>query len=176
MGHYCRHCGRIRANERFSGRGHRAHICKDCSRRPKEEIQSADQMRELEAFLHHQSHISKNNLKRLEVLARSPIPEVARAAQVMTEVGKLYPYKRRRFKRMARENRDLMRQLAEIGFIEAFAERTEDDLDQPEEEFSADVIFSTDTEPWGLEEENPADDDPHTPFDDDEIPEDDIPF
>jgi hypothetical protein len=28
-GHYCRTCGRRRANEKFSGKGHTAHICKD---------------------------------------------------------------------------------------------------------------------------------------------------
>lgn len=31
MGHYCRICGRIRANEKFSGKGHKIHVCKDCS-------------------------------------------------------------------------------------------------------------------------------------------------
>ena len=30
MGHYCRHCGRMRSNEQFSGRGHAMHICKAC--------------------------------------------------------------------------------------------------------------------------------------------------
>ncbi len=29
-GHYCRGCGRYRANEKFSGKGHKLHICKDC--------------------------------------------------------------------------------------------------------------------------------------------------
>ena len=29
-GHYCRVCGRRRANEKFSGKGHVAHICKEC--------------------------------------------------------------------------------------------------------------------------------------------------
>ena len=29
-GHYCRRCGRRRANEKFSGAGHARHICKDC--------------------------------------------------------------------------------------------------------------------------------------------------
>jgi hypothetical protein len=32
-GHYCRICQQYRANEKFSGRGHAAHICKDCHRR-----------------------------------------------------------------------------------------------------------------------------------------------
>lgn len=31
MGHYCRICGRTRANEKFSGKGHKNRICKDCS-------------------------------------------------------------------------------------------------------------------------------------------------
>lgn len=37
MGHYCWCCNRHRANERFSGRGHRDHICRDCQQLPKEE-------------------------------------------------------------------------------------------------------------------------------------------
>lgn len=31
MGHYCKICGRTRANEKFSGKGHKNHVCKDCS-------------------------------------------------------------------------------------------------------------------------------------------------
>lgn len=31
MGHYCRVCGKTRSNEKFSGKGHKNHICKDCS-------------------------------------------------------------------------------------------------------------------------------------------------
>jgi len=31
VGHYCRICGRTRANEKFSGKGHKNHVCKDCS-------------------------------------------------------------------------------------------------------------------------------------------------
>jgi hypothetical protein len=32
QGHYCRVCRRHRANEKFSGKGHRQHVCKDCNR------------------------------------------------------------------------------------------------------------------------------------------------
>jgi hypothetical protein len=42
-GHYCRICGQYRANEKFSGREHTTHICKDCAKRenklPKIEIE-----------------------------------------------------------------------------------------------------------------------------------------
>ena len=32
-GHYCRICQQYKANEKFSGRGHTAHICKACAKR-----------------------------------------------------------------------------------------------------------------------------------------------
>ncbi|MDQ0253330.1 putative HTH domain antitoxin [Evansella vedderi] len=32
-GHYCYYCDRYRANEKFSGKGHQDHICKDCKRK-----------------------------------------------------------------------------------------------------------------------------------------------
>ncbi|MDD4509303.1 MAG: hypothetical protein PHY23_00055 [Oscillospiraceae bacterium] len=31
-GHYCKVCGEYKANEKFSGKGHAAHICKGCSK------------------------------------------------------------------------------------------------------------------------------------------------
>lgn len=36
-GHYCRECGRMRPNEKFSGKGHRKHICKDCNKKMKKQ-------------------------------------------------------------------------------------------------------------------------------------------
>jgi hypothetical protein len=32
-GHYCRSCQQYKANEKFSGKGHTAHICKECAKR-----------------------------------------------------------------------------------------------------------------------------------------------
>jgi hypothetical protein len=34
QGHYCKVCGEYKANEKFSGRGHAAHICKKCAALP----------------------------------------------------------------------------------------------------------------------------------------------
>ncbi|MDR1593652.1 MAG: hypothetical protein LBS43_04090 [Prevotellaceae bacterium] len=34
QGHYCKICGEIKANEKFSGKGHAAHICKSCASLP----------------------------------------------------------------------------------------------------------------------------------------------
>ncbi|MCL2305650.1 MAG: cupin domain-containing protein [Planctomycetaceae bacterium] len=36
-GHYCRVCCRRRANEKFSGKGHARHICKDCAKEQRAE-------------------------------------------------------------------------------------------------------------------------------------------
>lgn len=33
-GHYCKICGEYKANEKFSGKGHAAHICKACAKLP----------------------------------------------------------------------------------------------------------------------------------------------
>lgn len=32
-GHYCQACGETRPNEKFSGKGYRQHICKDCKKK-----------------------------------------------------------------------------------------------------------------------------------------------
>src|SRR5690554_3207161 len=31
-GHFCKGCGRFLPNEKFSGRGHRQHLCKECKK------------------------------------------------------------------------------------------------------------------------------------------------
>lgn len=50
-GHYCWCCGRRRANERFSGRGHRQHLCKDCMKLGKEELAFRQQERNIDRLL-----------------------------------------------------------------------------------------------------------------------------
>ena len=67
MGHFCRICGRTRANEEFSGRGHRDHICKDCQRMPREKRDGIERLDELWGFL-DQRNISAKNVARLKTL------------------------------------------------------------------------------------------------------------
>jgi cupin 2 domain-containing protein len=45
-GHYCRHCGRRRANEKFSGTGHARHICKSCENEKRTEAKRKRQIAE----------------------------------------------------------------------------------------------------------------------------------
>jgi len=58
MGHYCRLCGRVRANERFSGRGHRDHVCKDCQRMPREKRDRIERQDEILGFLQSEYRIA----------------------------------------------------------------------------------------------------------------------
>ena len=45
-GHYCKVCGEYKANEKFSGKGHAAHICKSCaSLSPEKQAEEQYEMR-----------------------------------------------------------------------------------------------------------------------------------
>ena len=101
LGHYCWVCGRTRANERFSGRGHARHICRDCQRLPREERDRVRSLLEIEGFL-EQQNISAKNVARLKTLARSPDEEVRRKAGLVLEVGHLAPGKRKRHSTLAK--------------------------------------------------------------------------
>jgi hypothetical protein len=51
----------MRANEKFSGRGHVQHLCKDCARLGKEELAYRQTMRNLERLLTWDSRIPQRN-------------------------------------------------------------------------------------------------------------------
>ena len=116
MGHYCRICGRTRPNERFSGKGHRIHVCKECARRPKAERDAIEQADEIYHML-AQSNISKKNISRLTLLSESPNPRTAELAALVLEVARVKPGKKRRLKVLAKERRDLLQRLEETGLI-----------------------------------------------------------
>ena len=118
MGHYCRICGRTRPNEKFSGKGHRSHVCKDCARMPKEKRDAIEHEEEIFGYL-KQSHISENNIDRLKTLATWRNPHIAELATIVIEIAKVKPYKKRRLKVLARERRDLLDALERTGLIVA---------------------------------------------------------
>ena len=60
-GHYCWSCDRTRANEKFSGKGHARHLCKDCARLGKEELAYRQTTRDLDRLLTWDGHIPKRN-------------------------------------------------------------------------------------------------------------------
>jgi hypothetical protein len=134
MGHFCRICGRIRANERFSGKGRRDHVCQDCARLPRAVREKIDLLEELSGML-HQSHISPKNQTRLQSLIAHPDSEIARAATVLLELARKYPYRRRRLVRLRRKRDFVHRLMTELppGMWEDYVNRFGDFLEDPYE-------------------------------------------
>lgn len=116
MSHYCKICGRNRPNEKFSGKGHKIHVCKECAALPKEKRQSIEQEDEIFGFL-NQSNISKKNIARLKVLASSENDKISEYANIVLEVAQIVPHKKRRLKILAKERKDLLQRLDETGLI-----------------------------------------------------------
>lgn len=116
MGHWCRICFQHRPNEKFSGKGHRDHICKECSRRPIAERNAIDHEREIHGY-YEQKNISKKNLKRLNVLSKSSDIRIAALAEAVLAVGRAKPHKRKRLRFLARNHPDVMDKLGAVGLI-----------------------------------------------------------
>jgi hypothetical protein len=114
MPHYCRICCRGRRNEKFSGRGHRIHICKDCQRLPREQRDRIERMDELYGFL-EQSNISPKNIARLEILAQHASGEIKDVALLILEVARVKPHKRRRWKFLAQNHPELFLRLKALS-------------------------------------------------------------
>lgn len=115
MGHFCHICGRVRANEKFSGRGHRNHICKDCQRKPRAERDRIERLDELYRCL-RQSIISAKNQARLQVLCRHADSEVRLLAELISDIARAHPGRRGRVQTIARHHWPLfVRMVATLG-------------------------------------------------------------
>ena len=60
-GHFCWCCGRVRANERFSGRGHANHVCKDCQKLGAKELAFQQIVRDIDRLFDHFTGRLKRN-------------------------------------------------------------------------------------------------------------------
>ena len=118
MGHYCRICGRQRPNERFSGKGHRIHVCKRCQAKPKGERRVIENMDEIFRFM-RQSHISEKNVVRLEQMVKSEDPHVAGLAAIVLRVARVKPYRTRRLTFLAQRQPELLQELEDAGLVPA---------------------------------------------------------
>ncbi len=80
-GHYCWSCGSVKANERFSGRGHAAHVCKQCRRLGSEELARRQAMRNIDQLLNWGGGIRRNQRKTFEGYLRHADPKVRSYAE-----------------------------------------------------------------------------------------------
>jgi len=152
VGHHCRICGRTKPNEAFSGKGHRIHLCKKCSRLPKAEREAIVEPEEILGYLNRQSHISSSNVARLEILSASPNQRTAELASLVLEVARLTPYRRRRQKLLAKGHHDLYGKLKEAGLLPAHEDGP---IDAEANPFAAeaDLIMTVDGWPFNFETE-----------------------
>lgn len=90
-GHYCKICGEYKANEKFSGKGHAAHICKSCSRLSAAEKAAAMDMNQLVNF--PMCWLSDGEKKWLKAKMQDQCLEVADTAREVYNI--CFPYAER---------------------------------------------------------------------------------
>ena len=84
QGHYCRVCGEYKANEKFSGRGHAAHICKGCAAKSPAQKSEDMTINKLHGLAYR--HMSESEIKWLKNRRNDSRPEVSELAkQVFNE-------------------------------------------------------------------------------------------
>ena len=90
-GHYCKICGEYKVNEKFSGKGHAAHICKACSRLSTAEKAAAMDINRMMNF--PMRRLSDGEKKWLQGKMHDKCPEVADTAREVYNV--CFPYAER---------------------------------------------------------------------------------
>src|SRR6202011_5542649 len=88
-------------------------ICKDCQRLPREQRDRIERLDELYGFL-NQSHISSNNIGRLEILTQHADNNVRQLAVLLLEVARVKPHKRRRCKFLAQNHPTIFMRLKAV--------------------------------------------------------------
>jgi hypothetical protein len=92
---------------------------------------------ELHKFLNQLSISNKRSFRRLRYLSRSSEPEIAQLAKLVLDIVKAKPHKKKRLKFLARNRRDLIDRMVEIGLLEPRVpedyEPTEPYDDEPDE-------------------------------------------
>ena len=119
MGHWCWVCGNILPNEKFSGKGHRRHICKKCAKFPKEEIQKIRDSEFLHSLL-NQKTISPKNIKMLEAMKENYEGQMQEQAEAILHLARIRSYKKKRLGFIYHNHRELFDRLVELRLIEDY--------------------------------------------------------
>lgn len=77
-GCYCKICGRILPNEKFSGKGHANHICNECMRLP---VEKRNEMMTVNRIYNLPFRLKKEQKKWLEKMKEDPRADVKDAAE-----------------------------------------------------------------------------------------------
>jgi len=107
-GHFCWACGRIRANERFGGGGHAHHVCRDCQKLGKEELEYRQASRDLGRLVTWDGMIPRKHKKSFDRFLNHSNPRIREQAQTMLREDK--------------ESREQMRRQQEEDFELSFTD------------------------------------------------------
>lgn len=83
-GHYCKICGERKANEKFSGKGHAAHICKACAKLPAAERSEMQALGRIEGMA--MRHINDSEIKWLQNRMKDSREDVREAAIAVNQL------------------------------------------------------------------------------------------
>lgn len=89
-GHYCKVCGEYKANEKFSGKGHAAHICKSCASMS---VEDRNQEMLLTRIINLPWHLSREQCAWLKKQCSDKRPIISKAAQEAYDSR--FPYAKR---------------------------------------------------------------------------------
>jgi len=116
-------------NEKFSGKGHKRHICKKCSQLSKEELQKISDEKFIYTIL-VQKNISIKNVNRIEKISKKYSGELGEQATILMKVAKVRPAKIKRLGFLYHKHRELFDELVRLGFIEDFiTPRIQDEIE-----------------------------------------------
>lgn len=82
-GHFCWCCGRNLANEKFSGKGHKRHLCRECMRLGPEELKYQQALRNMEKCVSDEGHVFKRRRKEFDTYLQHEDPRIRAAAGSM---------------------------------------------------------------------------------------------
>ena len=85
-GHFCWCCGRIRPNERFSAKGHKHHLCRECSALGKEELEYRQNLRDLERLVTWDGIIPRKRRRVFEKFLSHPDARIRQCAQELAAI------------------------------------------------------------------------------------------
>ena len=80
-GHYCWACDRLRPNEKFSGRGHARHLCRDCAKLGAEELAYRQVLSNLERCVTWEGIIPRKRRKSFERFLEHENPRIRAHAE-----------------------------------------------------------------------------------------------
>lgn len=93
QGHYCRVCGERKANEKFSGKGHAKHICKECAALPQEKKNELQRLSQISKIAEKYPR-SRQDWELLEKYSKNKkYPEAQEFAQIILGMSSRYSWK-----------------------------------------------------------------------------------